>query len=307
MLTRIFETSKPLNFLWVSLFLLLSFSVDWFYTAGRGISLPELVEYVIILGLLIFSVLLVDFIVRKNNLSQKNSFVVLLYGCFMALLPLSEIGLKGIAAQVLVLLAIRRIISLRSLKSVKKKLFDAAFWITIGALLWFAAGGMIALVFLGVLLFDRLDYRNWIIPLFGVATVLVLFLTAHWMITDQLPEMKFLSQWKIDFSEWTVISTAWIALYFFILSATLLPAYWFSFRKLMLARKRQPLLIVLAVLVSWLIAFFVQPVATASLVFLMFPLGVMAAKLSENNSKRPITELVLWLFLLLPFAARTVI
>ena len=307
MLTRIFETSKPLNFLWVSLLLFLGFSLDWFYTEAHGFQLLELLEYVSILGLLIFSVLLVDFIVRKNELSKKNTFVVLLYGCFMALMPLSKLGVEGIAAHVLVLLALRRVISLRSMKSVKKKIFDASLWITIATLLWFAAGGMIAVVFLGVLLFDRLDYRNWIIPLFGIAAVLILYFTGHWVIFDQTPAMDFLKDWQLDFSEWMALKTAWIPFYFFILSAVLLPVYWFGFRKIMLVRKRQPLLIVLTVLVSWLVAFFVQPIQTSSLVLLMFPLGVMARGLVEKNNKRPITELVLWLFLLLPFAARTVI
>ena len=201
MLTRIFETSKPLNFLWVSLLLFLGFSLDWFYTEAHGFQLLELLEYVSILGLLIFSVLLVDFIVRKNELSKKNTFVVLLYGCFMALMPLSKLGVEGIAAHVLVLLALRRVISLRSMKSVKKKIFDASLWITIATLLWFAAGGMIAVVFLGVLLFDRLDYRNWIIPLFGIAAVLILYFTGHWVIFDQTPAMDFLKDWQLDFSE----------------------------------------------------------------------------------------------------------
>lgn len=307
MLTRIFATSKPLNFLWVSLLLFLSLSLDWFYTAGRGFGLMSLLEYAGILGLLIFSVLLVDFIVRKNDLSQKNTFVVFFYGCLLSLLPFAELGLVGIAAHVLVLMAFRRIIALQSLKTVKKKIFDAAFWIAIASFLWFAAGGMIVLVFLGILIFDRQDYRNWLVPIFGIATVFLIGFTAYWLIYDQTMSLNFWSDWKLDFSEWTALNTAWKALFFFILSAVLLLTYWLSYRKIMLLRKRKPLLVALTAIVSWLVAFFVQPIQTGSLVFLMFPLAVMASRPCESNAQRPITELLLWLFLLLPFAARTVI
>lgn len=307
MLTRIFATSKPLNFVWVSLFLLLTLGLDWFNNRGFSLEPLPLLEFVVILGLLIFSVLLVDFIVRKNDLSQKNSFVVLYYGLYLSLLPIATIGIEGVAAHVLVLLAVRRVISLQSLKSVKKKIFDAAFWIAIAALLWVAAGGFILFILFGILLFAANDYRNWIVPIFGVLTVWIIYFTAYWMITDQMPSSTFLTDWKLDFSEWTAIKTAWIPLLFLVLSCLLAPIYWFGFRKIMLVRKRRQLLIVILAIICWLVTFFIQPIQTGTLIFLMFPLGVMAASLMEKNSKRPITELLLWVFLLLPIAAKTVI
>lgn len=307
MLTRIFATSKPLNFLWVSLFLSVVFTFDWFYVYKNTLDLESIVEFLLTLGMLIFSVLLVDFIVRKNDLSKKNTFVVLLYGSFMAVIPLSTIGAAGVAGHLLLLLALRRLISVRSLKSVKKKLFDAAFWIAIGGLLWYATSGFVFLCFISVLLYARDDYRNWLIPFFAFAAVIIIYLTGFLLIFDRLPDASEFMGWTLDFSAWLRLDTGWTVYFFFALSLLLIFAYWFSYRKLMLIRKRLPLFIVLSTVVCWLVAFLVQPVQTGSLIFLMFPLGVMAARLVERNRKRPITEIVLWSLLLLPFVARFVI
>ncbi|MDC7996774.1 hypothetical protein POW22_01975 [Gilvibacter sediminis] len=258
-------------------------------------------------GLLIFSILLVDFIVRKNELSKKNSFVVVAYSFLLAMIPISKLELTGVVAHVLVLMAIRRIISLQSLKSVKKKLYDATFWIAIAALAWYGAGGILLLVFVGVLLFDASDYRNWLVPFFAVLTVGIIYLAGFWVINDQLPQYFQLQDWNFDLSEFKSMQTAWPAAYLLALSAVVVPAYWLGFRKIMLIRKKRQLFIVFAAIVAWLVAFGVQPAQTQSLIFLMFPLGVALANLTERNQQRPITEILLWAFLLLPFAARTVI
>ncbi|WP_272830803.1 hypothetical protein [Gilvibacter sediminis] len=307
MLTRIFATSKPLNFLWVSLYLLLIFALDWFYTCNRGYDIWAILEFLSMSGLLIFSILLVDFIVRKNELSKKNSFVVVAYSFLLAMIPISKLELTGVVAHVLVLMAIRRIISLQSLKSVKKKLYDATFWIAIAALAWYGAGGILLLVFVGVLLFDASDYRNWLVPFFAVLTVGIIYLAGFWVINDQLPQYFQLQDWNFDLSEFKSMQTAWPAAYLLALSAVVVPAYWLGFRKIMLIRKKRQLFIVFAAIVAWLVAFGVQPAQTQSLIFLMFPLGVALANLTERNQQRPITEILLWAFLLLPFAARTVI
>ncbi|WP_435578819.1 hypothetical protein, partial [Gilvibacter sp.] len=272
-----------------------------------GYDIWALLEFVGMSGLLIFSILLVDFIVRKNELSKKNSFVVVAYAFLLAMIPISKLELNGVVAHVLVLMAIRRIISLQSLKSVKKKLFDAAFWIAIAALAWYGTGGTLLLVFFGVLLFDRSDYRNWLVPFFAVMTVGIIYLAGFWAINDQLPQYFQLQDWKFDLSEWQSVQTAWPAAYLLGLTALVVPAYWLGYRKIMLIRKKRPLFIVFAAVVAWLVAFGVQPAQTHSLIFLMFPLGVALANLTERNQQRPITELLMWAFLLLPFAARTVI
>lgn len=307
MLTRIFATSKPLNFLWVSLYLFLVFAIDWFYTCKRGYTLWAVLEFLAMSGLLIFSVLLVDFIVRKNELSKKNSFVVLGYVFLLSMLAISKLELTGVIAHVLVLMAIRRLISLQSLKSVKKKLFDAAFWIAIASLAWYGAGGNLLLVFLGVLIFDASDYRNWLVPFFAILAVGMIYLAGFFLVNDQFPQYFQLQDWRFDLSEWKNMQTAWPTVYLLILTVIMIPFYWLGYRKIMLIRKKRPLFIVLAAAVAWIIAIGVQPASNNSVVFLVFPLAVAVANLTERNQQRPITEILLWAFLLLPFAARMVI
>jgi hypothetical protein len=63
---------------------------------------------------------------------------------------------------------------LRSNKDIKKKLFDAAFWISIATLFYFWAILFYTLIFIGLILYRIVDVKNYIVPFIGVLTVAVL-------------------------------------------------------------------------------------------------------------------------------------
>ena len=84
------------------------------------------------------------------------------------------------------LLALRRLISLKSLIATKEKIFDASFWIFLAALFHFWSIFYIVLVFIAVILHVSKDYRNWIIPFIALFAVTILFFLANSLLDNSL-------------------------------------------------------------------------------------------------------------------------
>jgi len=96
------------------------------------------------------------------------------------------------------MLGLRRILSLRSQLSVKKKLFDAAFWITVAALFYFWAILFFALILISLLLYSETKINHWIIPFIGVASGFLITIGVSIVLNDSffgifksLPEISY--------------------------------------------------------------------------------------------------------------------
>src|SRR5690606_35634366 len=126
-----------IHFVVMSTFLLLVFVASKIYAIQEPFSFQLVLEQGFYFTIVLLSLFLLDFFASRNSLTKKNSYKLLMFGLFMAMLPETLLNSKMLLANFFVLLALRRIISLRSHKDMKKKLFDAAFWISIATLLYF--------------------------------------------------------------------------------------------------------------------------------------------------------------------------
>ena len=120
------------------------------------------------------SILLLNFIVSKNNLTNKNNYEILLFSLFLLTITHSTTNVNIILSNFFIMLGLRRIISLRSQIHVKKKLFDAAFWIAIATLFYFWAIVFFPLIFIALLLFSETTVKHYLVPFLGLAAVAVL-------------------------------------------------------------------------------------------------------------------------------------
>ena len=123
------------------------------------------------LGCLLFSVFIVTFIVQRNQLTAGHSFAMLFYTLFIILFPETMLDPEVIFASFFLLLAYRRLISLKSLKNTKSKIFDGALWILVASLFLNQLVFMLLLVWLYVYFYVPKQLNFWLTPL--AATVVV--------------------------------------------------------------------------------------------------------------------------------------
>lgn len=176
MITSVFKKSTPLNYSLVVILILVFFFIFQIKDPSWVSSYFLAFQKVSLLCFILASFFLINFIVKKNGLSKDNGYAILFYLLFILFFPTIFNNTNVIYANFFILLALRRLISLQSLKASKEKIFDASFWILIAALFQFWCVLFIILVFISIVFHASRDYRNWILPFIALIAVSILFL-----------------------------------------------------------------------------------------------------------------------------------
>lgn len=199
MITSLFRKSTPLNYA------ILIIAVGVFFFAYRFAQLSPaigLADFALELGLLVIiygCFFLVNFIVQKNNISRGSAYSVLFFLLFLLFFPTLFSDPNLILSNFFILLALRRLISLQSLKASKEKIFDASLWIFVASLFHFWAILFIVLVFISILFHVSRDYRNWVLPFIAFFSCAAAFLLYAFVFDPTLIN-NLLAKTATDFS-----------------------------------------------------------------------------------------------------------
>ncbi|HLV52356.1 MAG TPA: DUF6427 family protein [Flavobacterium sp.] len=177
MLTNLFSKGRPIGYVIIGLLLLAVYFLQLISDLNWMQSPAAVVEKIFLFFAVVFSVLLIQFITVKNHLAVNNLYSLFLYACFLILFPTYFGDSELIIANFLILLALRRIISLQSLRMPKIKIFDACLWIFMATLFESWTILYFILVYLAIIWYVSEDYRHWILPFVALFVVTVLFYT----------------------------------------------------------------------------------------------------------------------------------
>ena len=225
MITSIFSKSKPINFIIVAAFVVLVFIITNYNLLFNDFNSALSAGTKLLITL--FLVFILDFIISKNNLTQGNSYAIMTFGLLLGMFPQAMGSLDLLLANLFVLFALRRLISLHSKLHVKKKLFDAAFWITVATLFYFWSILFFALVIVALIYYSQNDIKNTIIPFLGISAVIILLLGYNILVYDvYIRPSNFMRYASLDYTpynskesiiKFTVLFTSlvWILVYFF--------------------------------------------------------------------------------------------
>jgi len=254
----------------------------------------SLIEKLVILVSILASLFIINFIVKKNGLSKDSTYTALFYFLFLLFFPSVWNNPSMMLSNLLLLLALRRLISMGSNKAIKEKIFDASLWIFVAALFHFWAILFIILVFVAIIFHASRDYRNWVLPFIAFFTIGTLFLlstlitNANW-ISVLLENAQI--NYKIDYFQNNYENLA-LSLYatvslFFIVSIALT----LSSRPLMLHATYKKIVLAFFIGVA---VFVLSPNKNSDLlVFTFAPLAVLATSHIEIISVKWQKEVVL--------------
>ena len=186
MLASVFSKTRPFNYLVIGILSLVFFVLKTISTASADATWVYYAEELGLFLLVLGSVFLTNFIALKNGLTKGNNYALLLFFVFLLFFSSMFQNKNIIISNFLLLLALRRLISLKSLLSTKEKIFDASFWILLAALFHFWSIFYIVLVFIAIILHVSKDYRNWIIPFIALLAVTILFFLANSLLDNSL-------------------------------------------------------------------------------------------------------------------------
>jgi hypothetical protein len=171
MLTSFFKTSKPIHY--IITLLMVGIITGYFV-----VSHPHLGWRFIWIPLAtIVSVAVFQFITLKNDLTQSSSYSLWVYSCLIIIGIIYTTDNFSFVAFLLSLLALRRLISMRSGSGLVKKIFDASFWIAVATLFYSWSSLFFIVIFLSIVIYSFKNLKYWTIPFIAVCCVAILTFT----------------------------------------------------------------------------------------------------------------------------------
>lgn len=302
MITSIFSKSKPINFIIVFFITLLAFVVAYLKLAQEPITVDFIFEKLSLFAISYISILVLNFIVSKNNLVKNNNYEILLYSLFLLAIVQTTTNINMLFANFFVLLALRRILSIRSQKNVNKKLFDAAFWIAIAALFYFWSILFFALIIVSLVLYTDNKLNHWIIPFTGVLTVFIFVVSVSILFyNDFFSAFKSLPEYSYDYSVYDSLS--------FLVAITMLFSFgvWSAlFFIKSIKQKKKALrpsfnIVLFALMVAFLVVVFAPKKDGSEFIFMFAPLAIIITNYIQVIQEKWFKEVFLLLLLLVPF------
>lgn len=297
MIASIFNKSRPFNYILVSVLLVLCFFIYQIQPVETptesSFLLGGLVSKGIILVLLVASLFIINFITKRNGLSKDNSFSALFFVSFMLFIPSVFDNFKIVISSFFILLAMRRLISMKSLLTPKEKIFDASLWIFVAALFHFWSILFIFIVFVSIIFHVSGDYRNWVLPFIAFFTVGILFVFFSLLIDKEWLSVVW-NQTGTDFEFYYLeksASNAALILYA-LFSVVFLISMIFTMSKrpiIMLASYKK---VIFIFLISVLIYIISPEKSNSLLLFGLMPISILATSFIEMNRDSVLKEIV---------------
>lgn len=198
MLARFFQKSEPISFVGLLLLLFIYMLIQFFNGLNGGLGLRSVL---VLLGSFFFFsgvLFLSDFIISKNDLTPANYYaifiIVLLFGLFSSTLYFSTISLSHF----FVLLAARRIYSIRTKKMLLSKFFDSGFYIGVAFLLYPMSGIYLLLIYTSYFIYIRVINKDLLIPIIGFITPIFIVYTYYFMF-DRIADFKNITEINLGF------------------------------------------------------------------------------------------------------------
>ena len=299
MIANFFNQTKPINFLVLSLLVLLIFLSSLIQGYEGETSLFFFVKYGLFLLAAILTVFVLNFIIRKNALCEDNSYALLFYILLWGMFPNSLLNGGVFVSNFILLFAFRRLYSLRSPLRTQEKIFDSAFWIGIASIFYLWSFLFLLLVYAAIWLFRRGDWKNIWIPIVGYITPVFLAYT-YLLAFDDVE--RFMQIWTFDFRLDVSLYNSFDFLWPIVFTGLLLLfSIYPTTRKSLLAKidfKSTWQLLIVHLAVSLIVILIAPEKDGSEFSFLFFPLTIVFANFLQILEKYWIKEGILYLFLL---------
>jgi Family of unknown function (DUF6427) len=303
MLTSFFGKSSPINFLLLGIFIFLVTVFQQAYHTNFQYNLEESLLLLAGVFLLIFSMLLLDFIIRKNKLTQTHTLGILIFSCVALIFP-HNLELNTLLAQIFLLFALRRIFSLTSDRNIEKKIFDASLWILLASYFYFWSILMIILLVIAISYQSRKELRYFFIPFI---TFIGLFLIASAFFYVKEDSFRWFSAWPESISfNYTNYGSPIVMIGITLLLTVFVWSFIHQLNFLSEVPKKSKanykLVMYASVICLFMIAF-AEEKSGEELLYLAAPMALVIASYLERKGESYLKEAICWAFVLLPLLA----
>lgn len=300
MIANFFNKTKPATIFILAALLFVYYFTATFFLNSAELSFNFLIKRISFFIFIALLLLIVNFIVKKNKLTKDNSYALLLMVFLLGTFPEAMFSYKIVLANIALLLGFRKIYSLRSGVDTKLKLFDACFWIGIATLIYTWSIFYVLLVYLGMIIHQKLTVKNLFIPIVGFVTPMIIYFTYCLYFEDAaFFYNKFNYEINLDFSYYTSLKLLIPVIF---LSIALLWSLFKVTPKVVSVRNNFKFswdVLINHLLISATIVVLAPTKNGSELFFVIFPTAVIVANLMHYIKSKIFKNAILYSFLLI--------
>ena len=302
MLTSFFSNSRPFHFIVVSLLLFAGCFFNIINDLNEATNYDSIVQLLTQNTIFLLLFLLLSFIIKKNRLTQSNSYALFLFSCFILTIPLLFKELNPAFSFFFLLLALRRILSISSKKNSEKKILDASIWISIAALFYFWSILFFIILFIAIIQLASKNYKFVFIPFVGFTSIFILTTVYHIIANDNFWWfLEYKEQISFDFTPYYSLKTIISSIYILALGIFGVIYKSINISNTPLKEKSKYWILLFSLLIGLILIVLTNRKNGSELMFLLVPISIFIANFIETNSKKWISELFLWLVFAFPF------
>ncbi len=295
MISGIFGKTKPINYVLLLGFIFILYWFVYFYVSNNSAEPAVIVWQSLVLLVLLFSVLVINFVVNRNQITSANSYVALYFILLILIFSRSVTDNNAIFCSFFLLLACRRLLSLRSLKNIKLKIMDATLWVLVASLFYDWAILFLILVYIAIYIYEPKNLRNWLVP---QVSIIVFVLLSYAVLILANNEGYLLQHYKFQLDNIREVFTDWklntkLIIYALLTAVTALAVFLKS-GKLGLGRIINLRVITLYFALSIVVIILSLMAGDLPVLISFFPGAVFLGKYVEMIKRKKIKEVVLY-------------
>ena len=298
MLSEHFENTKTITFVIVLLALLMGSGLYQYQILGLPFTEKyQIITTVITFFLLWLSLLLLHQIDRWNELTEtKNSYSIAFFSIFVVLFPTLFLKNEIVGANLLIMAAMWRALTLKTGIGIPQKLFDTSLLILCAALLHPWAIIFLLNIWISLLFYGAQKRRYWFIPFLALLVIALLAASIVLLLDIPFPfdyytltfveDVQYLFQLSDHSLPYLVALGCFVVLFAFSLIV-----YYFRSKY----HSSSSLVVIQFLWVGLLVVLF-----SKEMIYLFAPIAVLFALYVEKITLRWLKETLLWLLLVLP-------
>ena len=303
MIANFFKKTKPIQTIFISLLFLLFYLLSIFFVEKSEFSLSVIAEKVGTLLLFFTFFIIIRFIKRKNQFSGQDSYLLLFMVLLFAIFPGTMVINKVLLSHFILLVAFRRIYSMRSFENIGQKIFDSGFWIGVASLFYMWSAIFVILVLIAIMVYSSDKIRGMFVLLIAYSTPLFLSFTYYfWNDNTEVFYNKLIFEYSFSNGVFDIPKLMIPLVFVIICSLGALAILKFKINNLSNNIKPSLPLLLGHYLIGLYMVYIIPNETGTTFVFVFIPVVVFIANALQVITNKIIREVFVYSFLLMAFA-----
>lgn len=302
MLNNLFDKTKPINLIIFFLLFIIYYTNVFISTQSEPISLLYIVLEIFRFFVYVLFILILNFIIHKNNLTDKNYYAILVFISLFSLSTAGILSFKELLSSFFVLFFFRKIFNTYKVSDYKKLFFDLGLLLGIITMINPLFSLLFILIVIAFIIFAVNNIKTLLLSVMGFLSPIILSYT-YLLVTDNIKLFHKIFDINLSISlDFHFSDNIYYILLIITSIGLILSMYIMSKKQYINNSHKNQWIIILASYIFSLLFVCIDQVDKELVISILFiPLAIIISNYIEIIKIKWLKEVILAIFILLPF------